>query len=285
LVCSEHDRQGFLFVEPVAPLMERPVVFYFYRLVYLLYLDESGNESDPVDRFFVLGGAAVFERVTFFLSRSLEDIQNKHFPGLPPIEFHASPIRTGKGFWRGVPEDKRTELLNDVAGAIATANEPGVVLFAAAIEKSAGLHGENAVLQATEQILSRFDRFLRNRDERGLVVFAEGRFDKRAKVWVDEFRQLGTRWGVLRNLSDIPYFASVKETRLLQVADFVSHSVFMLYERHNPSLIRPFIHRFSQVDGRIHGLRHFRPSVPVGPCDCPACYNWNHPGRYGPWIP
>jgi hypothetical protein len=174
--------------------------------VYLLYLDESGNESDPADKFFVLGGAAVFERVTFFLAQSPEDIQTKHFPGLPPVEFHASPIRTGKGFWRGIPEDKRLELLDDVAGAIATANEPGVVLFAAAIEKSAALYGENAVLQATEQILSRFDRFLANRNDagdpqRGLVVFAEGRFDKRAKVWVNEFRQLGTRWGVLRNLA------------------------------------------------------------------------------------
>lgn len=258
--------------------------------MYILYLDESGNESDPADKFFVLGGAAVFERVTFFLSQSLEAVQTKHFPGVPPVEFHASPIRTGKGFWRNIPEAKRAEVLNDIAGAIATANEPGVVLFAAAIEKSAALYGEDAVLQATEQILSRFDRFLGKRNEaddpqRGLVVFAEGRFDKRAKVWVNEFRQLGTRWGILRNLSDIPYFASVKETRLLQVADFVAHSVFMLYERHDPSLIRHFIHRFSQVDGRIHGLRHFRPSPSTAPCDCPACYNWNHPGRYGPWLP
>jgi hypothetical protein len=105
--------------------------------VYLLYIDESGNESDPATGFFVLGGAAVFERVTFFLSRSLEDIQAKHFPGLPPIEFHASPIRTGKGFWRGVPEDKRTELLGDVAEAIATANEPGVALFVLRTSKRA----------------------------------------------------------------------------------------------------------------------------------------------------
>ena len=47
----------------------RPVVFYFQSPktnVYLLYLDESGNESDPSDKFFVLGGAAVFERVTYF---------------------------------------------------------------------------------------------------------------------------------------------------------------------------------------------------------------------------
>jgi Protein of unknown function (DUF3800) len=269
--------------------MVLPVVFHFKTSVYLLYLDESGNESDPADKFFVLAGAAVFERVTFFVSQSLEAVQTKHFPGVPPVEFHASPIRTGKGFWRNVPEAKRLEVLDDVADVIANSNDPGVSLFAAAIEKSAALYGEDAVLHATEQILSRFDKFLAKRNElgdpqRGLVVFAEGRFDKRAKVWVREFRQLGTRWGVLRNLSDIPYFASVKETRLLQVADFVAHSVFMLYERRNPSLIHKFIHRFNQRDGTLHGLRHFRPTGAVGPCDCPACYNWNHPGRFGPWF-
>jgi len=198
-------------------------------------------------------------------------------------------MRTGKGFWRSIPEAKRLEVLDDVAGVIANANEPGVVLFSAAVEKSSALYGEDAVLHATEQILSRFDRFLAKRSElgdpqRGLVVFAEGRFDKRAKVWVKEFRQLGTRWGVLKNLSDIPYFASVKETRLLQVADFVAHSVFMLYERRNPSLIQKFIHRFDQADGRLHGLRHLRPQGATAICDCPACYNWNHPNRFGPWL-
>ncbi len=30
--------------------------------MYLLYLDESGNENDPNDRYFVLGGVALFER-------------------------------------------------------------------------------------------------------------------------------------------------------------------------------------------------------------------------------
>ena len=257
--------------------------------MYLLYLDESGNESDPADRFFVLAGAAVFERVTFFLSREMESVQTKHFPGLPPIEFHATEIRAGKGFWRNVAEPKRNEILGDIADAIAGANEQGMILFAAAVEKSASLYGEDAVAYATEQILSRFDRFLSRRNEqndpqRGLLVFAEGKFDKRAKTWVREFRQLGTRWDALRNLCDIPYFASVKESRLLQVADFVAHSVFLLYERKNPTLIAKFIHRFDQRDGTIHGLRHFRPNGAVGVCECPACHNWKHPGRYGPWL-
>src|SRR5579863_3687065 len=146
--------------------MVRSVVFLLCPLsnrMYLLYLDESGNESDPADKFFVLGGVAVFERVTFFLSQALESVQTKHFPGLPPVEFHASPIRTGKSFWRNIPEAKRLEILDDIADVVANANEPGVVLFAAAIEKSAALYGEDAVLHATEQILSRFDRFLSKR--------------------------------------------------------------------------------------------------------------------------
>ena len=162
--------------------------------------------------------------------------------------------------------------------------------FAAAIEKSSALYGEDAVEHATEQILSRFDRFLSRRNDlndtqRGLIVFAEGRFDKRAKIWVRDFRLLGTRWGVLKNLSDIPYFASVTESRLLQIADFVAHAVFLLYERRDPSLIRKFIHRFDQKDGVVHGLRHYRSGgLHSAPCECPACHNRAHPNSFGPWL-
>ena len=69
-------------MEPGVPLMERPVVFRVLPQtnMYLLYLDESGNESDPTDKFFVLAGAAVFERVTFFLSQSLEAVQTYNGP-------------------------------------------------------------------------------------------------------------------------------------------------------------------------------------------------------------
>jgi len=82
--------------------------------MYLLYLDESGNEDDPADKHFVLGGAAVFERQTFFLSRDLDALQTRHFPGIPPIEFHASAIRAGRGFWRDIDRAKREEVLQDI---------------------------------------------------------------------------------------------------------------------------------------------------------------------------
>jgi len=70
--------------------------------MYLLYLDESGNENDPNDRYFVLGGIALFERQTYFLTQAIEQVQDRHFPNHQPIPFHASEIRSGRDLWRGV---------------------------------------------------------------------------------------------------------------------------------------------------------------------------------------
>ena len=259
--------------------------------MYLLYFDESGNPDNPADRYFVLAGAAIFERQTFFLSRALDDIQTRHFPGLPPIAFHATDIRSGSKFWRTVDEDKRRVILQEIGEVVARANVPGLVLFGAAIEKSNELYGEAAVERATEELCRRFDIFLMRRahdfddPQRGLLVFAEGRFHQRARIWVRGFRNLGTRWGVLSNLADIPYFAGAAETPLLQIGDFVAHAVYLLYERRDPSLFRPIVGRFDQKDGILHGLVHIaaRPSTGT-PCDCPYCASRRTPYAIGSWL-
>ena len=258
--------------------------------MYFLYLDESGNEDDPKDKHFVLGGVAVFERTTFFLAQDLDQVQTRHFPGIQPIPFHASDIRTGKDFWRKVDPKVRETVLQDVAKIITGANYPGVILFAAVVEKSDQLYGEKAVEYATEASCRRFDTFLARRfteasdNQRGLLIFSEGRFHKRARVWVTGFRELGTRWGALKNLSDIPYFASMRDTRLLQVADFIAYAVFQLYERKDPSLIRPILHRFNEQNGTLHGLIHYRVDPRTISCDCPACSSRNTPSNFGCWI-
>jgi hypothetical protein len=244
---------------------------------------------DPKDKYFVLAGAAIFERVTFFLSRALDELQTRYFPGVQPIEFHAAPMMAGEGFWRTIEKEQRRKILEDIAQIISTSNDPGLVLFGAAIEKSSSMWGESAVEHATEELCRRFDVFLKRREneaddpQRGLLIFSEGRFHKRARVWVRGFRQLGTHWGILKNLSDIPYFASSQETRLLQVADYVSYAVFRLYERRDPSFIRPFLHRFSTQHGTLHGLVHTRSASMVS-CDCPACASRRNPHSFGSWI-
>ncbi len=113
--------------------------------VYLLYLDESGNPDDPSDRHFILGGAAIYERSTYFVSTALDDLKKRHFPSHPPIEFHATDIRAGKGFWRRIAREKREELVHDIGRAIVeSAQSPGLVLFAAVVQKDAVNHGEQS---------------------------------------------------------------------------------------------------------------------------------------------
>lgn len=258
--------------------------------MYLLYLDESGKEDDPADKHFVLGGAAIYERVTFFLSQKLDELKEKHFPGSPPIEFHASAIRKGKDFWRNVEQPERETILRDLGRIIQATVKPGLALFAAVIEKSSDIYGDKAVEVAIAEVCSRFDAFLMRKfkkskeRQRGPLVFSQGRFDKRAKVLVKGFRQFGTPRGFLRNLADIPYFATNAETRLLQVADFVAYAVYQMYERREPSLIRPILERFDTERGVLHGLFHYQSSGSASLCDCPACKSRQVPNNLGPWA-
>jgi len=258
--------------------------------MYMLYLDESGNENNPQDRYFVLAGLALFERQTYFLNERLKDVQEKHFPNQPPIPFHASEIRSGRGFWRGVHEEQRQAVLDDVIAAIIAAPDRALQLYAAVIEKDSELYGDDAVEAATEEVCQRFDRFLARRyhdhadPQRGLLIFSEGRFHARAQLWVRGFRRRGTQWGSINNLADIPYFAPMKESRLLQAADFVAHGIWLLYEGRNPALVRHFLRHFDQEDGVIHGLVHVGPSRGRS-CDCPACSSRRIRGSLGAWIP
>ncbi len=256
--------------------------------MYLLYLDESGNPDDPADRHFVLAGAAVHERYTYWLSKEIEALQAKYFPGSPPVTFHATDIRGGKGFWRNVDKATRDRLLLDIARKIENAG-PQVCLFAAAIEKDDTTYGELAIRHGLEEVCGRFDILLKrqfhdNKDpQRGLLVLSESSYKKNAKVWVREFKELGTRLGALTNLADIPYFAFASESRMLQVADFIAHAVFLLYERRNPSLFAPLCSKFDQKDGILHGLVHVGRSR--GPsCECPRCCSSRTPSRPSPWL-
>ncbi len=257
--------------------------------MFLLYLDESGNENDPADRFFVLGGLALFERQTFFLAKALETVQEEHFPNHQPIPFHASEIRSGRDFWRKVPPEIRQAVLHAVCNAIANVPHKGRYLFAIAVEKTNEVWGERAVEKATEEICRRFDILLQRQfhgagdAQRGLLIFSEGRFDARAKIWVRGFHQRGTSWGAINNLADIPYFAAMKESRLLQAADFVSHAIWLLYERRDASLARLLLPCFDQKDGILHGLVHVR-AAPAHACDCPACQSRRKPRNFGPWV-
>lgn len=257
--------------------------------MHLLYLDDSGNENNPDDKHFVLAGVALFEREIHWLAQRLARIQSKHLPGSPPVPFHATKIRARKGFWRRVSEEARASILREIADAVRTASPSALALFGAVIEKTDRIHGEQAVRKATQELCRRFDQRLvrehraRRRSQRGLLVFSKGKYDERFKLWVEEFRTVGTELGELHNLADIPYFASMHESRILQVADYIAHALFLLYERRDPGLITPVLSRFDQSDGVLHGLFHYVSGNPKT-CDCPACASRTQPKTLGSWL-
>lgn len=257
--------------------------------MYLLYLDESGNEDNPDDRHFVIAGAALHERQPHWLTQRIDAIQARHFPEIEPVQFHAAKIRANKGFWRSLDESVRVQLLPEMASAIRQCPPQHVYLFGSVVEKTNKIHGEEAIRVAIEEILKRFDTFLvrkfkSGRPERGLLVFAEGRFDRRAKILVRDFRALGTKYGVIHNLADNPFFTSMKESRVLQAADYIAHALFLLYERRDKSLIEPILDRFAHETGnRLLGISHHHPRNKRD-CDCPACMSYEHPGKLSPWL-
>jgi hypothetical protein len=229
--------------------------------MYVLYLDESGDEKNAANRHFVLAGVAAFERQIHFLTEAVDAIQNRHLPGLEPVPFHASPMRKGKDFWRKVPLEMRLQMLADIGNVLANSDPRGVVLFAVAVQKSARCYGEPAVQLAVEEICGRFNLFLARRHkherdtQRGLIVFAEGRFDQRARTWVRTFRRQGTRIGWIRNFAeDLPYSASANDSRMLQLADHVAHAVFLHFEQNDDSLLGPIEKKFDRDGTSIHGL-------------------------------
>lgn len=240
--------------------------------MHILYLDESGTHRA---RYFVVAGLAVFERETYFLAQSLDQIQSRYLPGMPaPVHFHASPIRAPEGRvpapFDTLSTEQRRQLLDDVYTVIA---ESRVRVFAVAIDK-AFIDGD-PYERGFEEIVNRFDRMLGRifRDtgeaQRGLIVLAESSYRENIELLAHRIAIQGHRWGETRNLADIPYFAPASSTRLLQLADFVANAIFGRFESGYARQFDRIAPRLDQEQGRIYGLVHI--AADRHNCYCPAC--------------
>ena len=241
--------------------------------MHIVYLDESGTHSEA--RYFVVAGLAVFERETYFLARSLDQLQARYFPEWhEPVELHASVLYAPDGrvpppFDR-LTRQQRRDLTREIYEVIA---ESGARLFAIVMEKAA-MTGD-PYERGFEEVVNRFDRMLariirdRGEQQRGLIVIAESSYRENLETLARRIWSQGHRWGETHNLADIPYFAPAKSTRLLQLADFVSNAVFGRYENGYTRDFDKLMPRFDQQEGRMHGLVHIARERQN--CYCPAC--------------
>ena len=250
--------------------------------MYILYLDESGTHAEASH--FVLAGLAVFEREIHWFAQDLESLQREYFPQeSEPIYFHASSLRSRGGEkaeepWRQLPYEARIELKDRIYDVLR--NRRGV-LFACAIEKSyADSRSEDPYERAFEDLMSRFDMFMRRtnqslvadgkEEQRGLVVLAQSSYAKTLALLAGRLWERGTRWRSLHNIADVPLFAPARDTRLLQFADFCANAVYGRYHAKLTGDFDRIAPKFDQDGGIVHGLAHLTTDYS---CACIACFS------------
>jgi len=193
--------------------------------MHLLYVDESGNPDGAEDKYFVLGGVAVFEREVYWINEQVNTIAAKYFPHAE-IEFHTQAIASHREEpWHSSPTEQRNQVIDELCNTISSRH---VTLFGIALEKATA---SDPIARAFEEICNRCDLFLRRLHargdtQRGLIIFDESRYENSLQTLLAKYRSLGTRYGsTVKNFADVPFFANSKATRPLQLAALVAYAV------------------------------------------------------------
>ena len=254
--------------------------------MYILYLDESSAHEQA--SYFVLAGLAVFEREIYWFTQDMEKLQQDYFPNeTEPVFFHVSQLRAPQTQslphpWNQLNRQQRLEIKDKVFGII---RDHRAVLFGCAVEKAyVSVRGEEPSDRAFEELTNRFDLYLsrvnriatqENREEqRGLVVLAasgstfNSKNEKAISLQARRLQQTGTKWRPLRNVTDVPYFAPAKDTRMLQYADFCANAIYGRYHGGLASDFDKIASKFDREGSAVHGLSHLSTDPN---CVCIAC--------------
>lgn len=242
--------------------------------MYLLYLDDSGSNDDPTQKYLVLGGVSIFERQVHFVTKKLNEIAERLNPLDPhAVEFHASEIFSGRTApWDKIQKTARIAIIKEVLSVLSDSHI-SVQAIACAVHKDS-FKGSDPMAIAFEDLCSRFDIQLKRFEgtqepQRGLIVLDESSHETTLQAMARNFRSVGTKWGVIRNLVEVPLFVDSRASRMIQLADHVAYAVFRSYQSDDTSYIRPIIKRFMAEEGKLHGLLH-RQTYDLD-CMCPSC--------------
>lgn len=242
--------------------------------MHLLYLDDSGSASNQNEAYLVLAGFSVFERQVHWLGTELDQLAQSALPANPDaVEFHASEMFARRAApWKNRTKDEVREVIKCALQTVARSH-PSTSLFAVAVHKASFPQSDPMEL-AFEELCNRFDLRLKRLHaegdtQRGLIILDESSYETSLQGLARNFRKLGTRWGVLRNIVDTPLFVDSRASRAVQLADQIAYAVFRRYEKGDTSFFDVIAKRFDAVDGRVHGLVHKQLADPQ--CMCVAC--------------
>ncbi len=247
--------------------------------MHLLYLDDSGSVGNDAEQYLVLGGVSMFEAQSSWVTQELDRLAQNIDPGNPHgVEFHASATFSRRSQpWKGLSQDEARGTIKSVLDVLANAYDTARA-FACVVHKPS-FPNQDPMEVAFEDLCSRFNRYLqrlRANGERqwGLVILDKSAHETTLQQMSVEFRTLGTRWGVIRNLSDTPLFVDSRASRVIQLADHVAYAVFRRYQSGDTQYFDRIAAKFDAEDGIVHGLAHKEIGNPN--CMCIACFSRRH---------
>ena len=126
--------------------------------------------------------------------------------------------------------------------------------------------------QAFEQIVSRFEQYLRNTDETrgqrnyGLLVHdINETVERKHTLLMRSFHAKGTLWTNIERIIETPFFVDSQLTSMVQIADLCSYALRRYLENSETLLFDKIYSRADRKCGRAVGVRHF--TDPTCPCE------------------
>ena len=165
---------------------------------------------------------------------------------------------------------ERRDAVTDIARLIAGW---GVVrLFAECIDKvhfDPAIAGTSIHEQAFEQIVSRFERYLQNRQTGyGLLIHDNNEtVAHRHTELMKSFLRRGTLWTQIEHVIETPMFVDSQLTNMVQLADLCAYALRRYLENSETALFDLIFQRADRVGEATVGVRHFTSAG----CTCRIC--------------
>ncbi len=169
---------------------------------------------------------------------------------------------------------ERRALVDTVAGSVS--RWKSARLFAECIDKihfNPTLSRRSVDEQALEQVVSRFEQYLVNRQQGrerhyGLLVHDNNEtVARKHTALMRQFHAGGTLWTRINRIIETPLFVNSSLTSMVQIADLCAYALRRYLENGEADLFRKIFARADRIQNTVVGVRHFADLA----CTCEIC--------------
>jgi len=175
--------------------------------------------------------------------------------------------------------DERKAFIKEVAAAIS--GWSFVRIFAECIDTThfdASAAKVSVDEQALEQIVSRFEHYMKNvhnahpdQGVHGVLIHDNNEtVAKRHTELMQKFHKIGTIWTKIKHIIETPLFVNSELTGMVQIADMCAFILRRYLENDESELFDLIKRRFDNAHGKFVGVRHFSDT---STCQCEICKN------------